>query len=204
MTHPVAPRYQAVDLAAARQRLQDAGENLDGGGFARAVRADEAHQLAAFEGKTYSLEGFDGAIAAMEQSGERAQRAGFAFGNAIRFRQILDKNLRHDHPSRRCFRETAKAIEAIGVNQDPQPDYRSSLGMTRDEERRRRRGVRSEDLTDMKPLGYISAVTSTVEETSDETLLFSVTQSAEGPLRDARDETGLRDRSGRSDKARTA
>ncbi len=49
VAHPLAPGRQAVHLAAAGGRLQDAGEDLDGGRLAGAVRPDQADQLAALQ-----------------------------------------------------------------------------------------------------------------------------------------------------------
>jgi hypothetical protein len=47
-------------------------------------------------------------------------------------------------------------------------------------------------------------VTALVKEASDDTVVFSLTQSAEGPLRAARAGARVRDRPGRSDQGRTA
>src|SRR4029077_11689404 len=95
VTDSIAPRREPVHFASARQWLQDARENLDGGGFAGAVRSDEAEQLAAFEREADSLERLDDSIAALEQSLDAAPGAGRAFGNAIGFGQISNQNLRH-------------------------------------------------------------------------------------------------------------
>src|SRR4029077_2849472 len=95
VTDSIAPRREPVHFASARERLQDARENFDCGGFPRAVRSDESEQLSAFERKADSLERLDDAIAAFEQTLNTAPRAGRAFGNAIRLGQISNQNLRH-------------------------------------------------------------------------------------------------------------
>ena len=85
----------AVHDHASAVGFQDARENLDGGGLARPVGADEAQELAGLQGKGDVAQGLDRAVAAMDQTLDRAQQAGIALGDAIGLGQVLDEDLRH-------------------------------------------------------------------------------------------------------------
>ena len=56
------PRGVAEHFGIAPAGVQDAGQHLDGGGFPRAVRADEAEQFARFHFKRQVAHRFDVAV----------------------------------------------------------------------------------------------------------------------------------------------
>src|ERR1700691_3656992 len=91
----IAPWNEALHLAASGRGPEDAREDLYGRRFTGAVGPDEAEQLAAFEREADALERIDNPPAAAQKSLDGAPGSGFAFGDEIRLRQFLDKNLRH-------------------------------------------------------------------------------------------------------------
>ena len=103
--HHADPRHVAAPAARqgtspstsqrAGRRLEDAGEDLDGGRLARAVGADQADQLARARAEADAGQRLDRAPAAVEQPLDRAQRARVALGDAIGLRQLLDEDLGH-------------------------------------------------------------------------------------------------------------
>ncbi len=61
--------------------MQDACQHLDRGGFARAVRTDEAQQLTRLHLEREPAHRFDGAVLRLEQGAHRAAHpGGFALG----------------------------------------------------------------------------------------------------------------------------
>ena len=61
------PRH-AEDFDLARGRLQQAFENLDGGGLAGAVRSEQAEALAGLDGEIEPAHGFDLAVVGLRQA----------------------------------------------------------------------------------------------------------------------------------------
>ena len=95
MGDAVGEGHAAVHQHHAGVRLQDARQDLDGGGLARPIGPDEAQQFARLQGKGDVPQGLDRAVAAMDQTLDRAQQAGIAFGDAIGLGQVLDEDLWH-------------------------------------------------------------------------------------------------------------
>ncbi len=89
------PRHQPADVAMAGARAQDSRQDLDGGRFARAVRTDEAEQLAFRERETHLVERHDVLVLAPEQAANGARQARIARRNAVDFAEILDLYLGH-------------------------------------------------------------------------------------------------------------
>ncbi len=63
----------AQDLCLSARRVQDAGQHFNGRRLTRAVRTDEAQQLACFHLKGELPDGFDGAIFRLVQGAQRAR-----------------------------------------------------------------------------------------------------------------------------------
>src|SRR5262249_22886572 len=73
----------------------DAGERLDGGALAGAVRADVADELAGFDRERDPVERAHGAVAAAREAAHGAPEAGPPLGDPVRLHQVLDDDLRH-------------------------------------------------------------------------------------------------------------
>ena len=71
----VFPRDHPVDLTASGGRHQDAGQDLDRGGFAGTVGADVAHELALFDRKVNARQGWNIVVRAMHETRQSPPQA---------------------------------------------------------------------------------------------------------------------------------
>jgi hypothetical protein len=79
----------------AARGIQQAREHLERGGFARAVRAEEADEFAGFNLEADIADGGDGLVFAFEQATERAFEAGLLLVGAKGFGQAVNFDGRH-------------------------------------------------------------------------------------------------------------
>jgi hypothetical protein len=93
----VAPGCQSANYTVTARWFEDAAEDLEGGRFAGAVRADEAEEFSFCELEADSLEGVDRARAAAGEDGQRAEGAGVALGDAEGLGQVVDDDLGRRH-----------------------------------------------------------------------------------------------------------
>ena len=96
---PVAPGYEAVNLADSLVRDQDPPEYFHRRRLARSVGADVAHQLPRLNREGDAVEGDNVAIASVYEFGNSAAQSGTTFGNAVRLAQVGDGDLWHPYES---------------------------------------------------------------------------------------------------------
>ena len=74
------PGREAEDIHLAVGGMQQTAEDLEGGGFAGAVGAEEADDFAAVDLERDAVDGADEAVLAAEHAAERGAQAAGAFG----------------------------------------------------------------------------------------------------------------------------
>ncbi len=75
--------------ALARGGVEQAGEHLQRGGLAGAVRAEKADDLAGLDRKADLLDGLDVVELAVEKAAHRRAEAAFAFGDLVGFGKMI-------------------------------------------------------------------------------------------------------------------
>jgi hypothetical protein len=95
MALAVGERIAPVHLHATAVGPQDARQDLDGGGLARAIGADEAQQLAALQRERHALQRLHRAVARAHQRAQRAHHAGVALMDSIGLAEVVDEDLGH-------------------------------------------------------------------------------------------------------------
>jgi hypothetical protein len=93
------PRHPAQHFASAGCGNEDSGERLDGGRFARAVRANIAHKLAGLDAERDPRERVHFAVSPPREALHGAPRAGLALRHLKRLDQVFDNDLVHGERS---------------------------------------------------------------------------------------------------------
>ena len=87
---PFLPGHPSQDLQLARRGHQDAGEHLEGGGFARPVFTDEAYPFPPLDGKAEGPDGLEFLHFAAKEGLHRAQKPGLALAAPVGFGKIFN------------------------------------------------------------------------------------------------------------------
>src|SRR5258706_2388197 len=115
VANSLTPGNEAVNFTVPRARPEDAGKELDQGGFSSAVRADQAQQLTALDTEADVIECDDLAALLAKESLEGAAESWLTNRNAKPLRQIVDEDLRHGtEPG--CKRARTLCRETAWVN----------------------------------------------------------------------------------------
>lgn len=105
---------------------EDAGEDLDSGGFARAIGADVTDEFSRLDAERDAVQCADGAVSSLNHAFERTPRTGLAFSDVEGFHNIRNDDVGHfGSPPR------VTGCPALEKNKKPVVEITSTTGCSR-------------------------------------------------------------------------